>query len=248
MREIAESVRSAMVNNPYMTARDLIRRVFDIHGISVSESTISRCRKSLHFRYKRAQRSREAQRVDPAHPFLNEVDPYDGAIAVDESSFVSLDSPSMGWAQGSGRVAKGPPLRRRRVSLLLAIDASGVVASEICQGSFKGRTYADFLSKLPKNRTILADNCSIHKAQIVKDVAGTRHQRLVYTPPYCPWFNPVEFAFSKTKSAYRRARFLGHADFTADVASAVSSITPADCLAFFRHARKMRNSELNNTY
>lgn len=245
MRMISECVMSAMMDDPYLTARGLIKLVFDVHGISVSESTISRCRRSLNLRYKRAQRSREAQRVDPAHSFLSPGDPYAGAIALDESSFVSLDSPSMGWARGSRRVAKGPPLRRRRVSLLLAIDASGVVASEIRHGAFKGSTYAEFLTRLPKNRTILADNCSIHKARIVKDVADARNQRLRYTPPYCPWFNPVEYAFSKTKAAYRRARLQGHADFTVDVVEAVGRITSDDCAAFFEHARRNRRLELD---
>lgn len=156
-------------------------------------------------------------------------DPYEEAITLDESSFVSIDSPSMGWARGSRRVPKGPPIRRKRVSLLLAIDANGIVAFEVRAGAFNGQTYAAFLARLPTNRTIIADNCCIHKTNAVKTVAQARNQTLKYTPPYCPWFNPVEFAFSKIKNAYRRARLEGRAEFVVDVRDALSAITPADC-------------------
>ena len=113
-----------------------------------------------------------------------------------------------GWAKGSKRVPKGPPKRRKRVSLLLALDAEGVVAYKVIQGAFNGASYSEFLATLPSHRTIIADNCAIHRSRVAVETAKQKHQTLLYTPPYCPWFNPVEFAFSKTKSAssagYRR--------------------------------------------
>ena len=65
-----------------------------------------------------------------------------------------------------------------------------------------------------------------------------------FTPPYCPWFNPTEFAFSKTKEAYRRARLAGAVDFVADVDASLRKLTSEDCSAFFRHAAKVRQIEL----
>ncbi len=205
---------------------------------------MSRVRRTANFRFKRAQRAQSAHAVDPDHPFMSGEDPYSDAITLDESSFVSIDRPSMGWACGSERVAKGPPKHRKRVSLLLAIDAQGIVDYEVREGSFKGATYAAFLQKLPPGRSIIADNCSIHKSKLAKAAADAKHQILTFTPPYSPWFNPVEFAFSKTKNAYRRARLRGEDDFIRDVREAVTHLTPQDCCAFFDHARHVRQAEI----
>ena len=244
VKTLSSFITQSMDTSPFLTAKDLVARVSKYLGVSVSESTISRCRRANNYRFKRTQRSQEVQRVDRNHPFMAPHDPYDGSITLDESSFVSIDGPTMGWARGSKRVAKGPPTRRKRISLLLAIDANGVVDFEIREGAFKGDTYSAFLSKMPSHRTIIADNCNIHKTETVKSAAKARHQTLMYTPPYCPWFNPVEFAFSKIKNAYRRARLEGRASFVLDVQDALAGITPADCKAFFEHARRVRQIEL----
>ncbi len=245
VKTLSKFIVQSMETSPFLTAKDLVVRVSQHLGVSVSESTISRCRKAYNYRFKRTQRSQEVQRVDRDHPFMEPHDPYEGSITLDESSFVSIDGPIMGWARGSRRVPKGPPTRRKRISLLLAIDANGVVDFDVREGAFKGDTYAAFLSKLPTHRTIIADNCNIHKTGAVKSVAEARHQTLMYTPPYCPWFNPVEFAFPKIKNAYRRARLEGRADFVLDVNDALAGITPADCSSFFEHSRRVRQIELS---
>lgn len=196
--------------------------------------------------YKRVQRTSEAQAAPLDHPFMAE-DRYDGAIALDEASFVSIDSPSMAWAPRGRRAAKRAPTRRARVSLLLAIDASGVVAYDIRKGSFKSDSYAAFLHRLPAGRTVLADNLSVHKSAAARQAAAHRGLTLVFTPPYCPWFNPTEYVFSKTKAAYRRARLSGADDFVADVRDAIACVTGADCLACFEHARRARQRELEKS-
>lgn len=92
----------------------------------------------------------------------------------------------------------------------------------------------------------MADNCSIHRSGLAKAVAERNGLTLAFTPPYCPWFNPTEFIFSKTKAMYRKARLLGTADFVADVIDAVERVTPADCAACFQHARRVRRIELES--
>lgn len=243
-RDIEATVRATLDANPFATATDIIRRIADTMNTVVSESTISRCRRSCGYRYKRAQRCQATEAVDDSHPFMA-CNPYDGAITLDESSFVSSDRPVKGWARGSARVPKAAPRRRSRISLLLAIDATGVVAFEIRKGAFNAASYSDFLSKLPPGRDVIADNCSIHKSGAARRAAADLNLRLLFTPPYCPWFNPTEFAFSKTKAAYRRARLAGSEDFVSDVREAVEEITPADCAAFFEHARRVRQIELD---
>jgi transposase len=246
VRTIGDAVEAAMAANPYLTAIDLIGHVARTIGTNVSESTISRCRRSRGLRYKRVQRAQHVEDVDPSHPFMAN-DVYDGAITLDEASFVSIDRPTRGWAKGSERVGKGAPRGRSRISLLLAIDAGGVVAYDIRKGSFNSDMYAEFLKRLPPGRTLIMDNCSIHRSAVAKSAAEGRGQTLVFTPPYSPWFNPTEFIFSKTKAAYRRARLDGRTDFVVDVVSALATVSAADCAGCFNHSRRVRLAELEKS-
>ena len=137
------------------------------------------------------------QDVDPTHPFLRS-NYYDGAIALDECHFSSGDStPRRGWALGGKKVPKCAPRARRSISLLLALDATGVIGYTIRVGAFNKDTYASFLASLPRDRIIIADNVAFHKSLPARLAAEQRNQTLVFTPPYCPWFNPTEFAFSR---------------------------------------------------
>jgi transposase len=54
-----------------------------------------------------------------------------------------------------------------------------------------------------QNKKLVLDNVAFHKSKIVKECSEDRDIDLCL-PPYCPWFNPVEFAFSVIKTRYRR--------------------------------------------
>ena len=237
LNRVAVVVGSALDKNPFENAIDLTRIARDSLGVAVSSSTVARARRLLGFRFKLASRSSRHQRPPPSHPFMSNISVYDDAISLDEASFLSCDRPRRGWARGSAPVPKPPPKQRPRTSLLLAIDGNGVVGYQMKTGSFNSASYASFLETLPQSRRIIADNVSFHKGKHVRETAARRDQHLVFTPPYCPWFNPTEFAFSSTKHAYRKARLQGDVDFRNHVQGAVEQLTPEKCNAFFRHAR-----------
>ena len=231
--------------DPFASTMQLVRRVSVDIGTSVSLSTIARSRRRMGYKFKIAARSQEHQRADPSHPFFSTDRVYDGAIAIDESSFISSDRPRRGWARRNKKVPKSPPTKRTRISLLLAIDQEGIVAMDHKRGAYNSASYAEFVSGLPEDRALIADNVAFHKSKLVKGVAKTRRQTLCYTPPYCPWFNPVEFAFSVSKAAYRRARLNGSEDFVGEALDSVRTrVTPEKCKMFFRHASDNVKSEL----
>ena len=205
---------------------------------AASCSTIARCRKALGYRFKKASRSQEHQKADKLHPFMLKSDmSYANVFAVDESSFVSLDHPQRGWAKANRAVPKPAPKNRKRLSLILAFNKDGKVVSEVRSGSYRGDSYADFIRQLPDGCNVLADNASIHKTKTVKEVAAEKGIQLVYTPPYCPWFNPVEYAFSSVKHEYRKARAMQLKTHATDIHDAVQKcVTPEHCISFFQHA------------
>jgi transposase len=108
-----------------------------------------------------------------------------------------------GWSPSRKRVPKRKALNRRKISVLLAVDSSGVQSYVAKPGNFNSEDFAAFLERLPRSRQLILDNVSFHRSKVVADAASECQLDLVFTPPYSPWFNPTEYAFSLAKRAYR---------------------------------------------
>jgi transposase InsO family protein len=136
------------------------------------------------------------------------------------------------------------------VSLLLAIDREGVIAHEITKGSFNQHSFSRFIGRLPKHKTVLLDNVSLHKTAIVKRACEEQGIQLRFTPPYCPWFNPTEYAFSLSKRDFRQRRGLraeGAPHFEDDIRASLETITADKCVNFYEHALKLVQSTFQET-
>lgn len=232
---IANVVSDAIKSQPFQTADMLAERVRQATDARVSRTTVYRTLVKLRHSYKRASRCRDHEAIPHSHPFMAK-DSYDGdAIAVDESSFYWNDVPAMGWGPKGKRVKKARPTQRKRVSLLLAVSKEGIVHHEIRTGGVKAVHFADFVDKLPNGIPLICDNCGIHKSPCVREVYARKGIELRLTPPYCPWYNPVEFCFSEIKRLYRPVRLLTPAaDFVVDVISCMHKLRWQG--AYFQHA------------
>lgn len=244
---IADIVSSIIDSDPFTTIQRIHAALQEKHDIHVSVSTVYRCLKELKISYKVAVRSAEHQPADPNHPFLtNEEDVYRQGISVDEACFISCDSPKRGWAARQHAVPKRPPKRRQTVSLLLAIDRTGVVDYEIKKGSFNTVSFQAFVERLPAGRQLIMDNVAFHRSKSVRDALTNRGSSIAFTPPYCPWFNPVEHAFSACKAAFRHKRVRrpsGAGFLTEDVVTSLTAVTAEKCHAFFDHTEKVLASK-----
>jgi hypothetical protein len=128
---------------------------------------------------------------------------------------------------------------RIKVSVALAIDRTGVIDHHVIQGNFNTRSFASFIARLPNNRSIVLDNVAFHKAVAVREAAERNSIEMHFTPPYCPWFNPTEFAFSATKSRYRRKMCdmdVSIKDLPNFVTTCLETLTANKCSAFFEYA------------
>ena len=238
-------VASLVATDPFTTIARIQWTLQSTHNLHVSASSVYRCMKHAKLSYKVATRSPQHQIMDPNHPFLDALNDnvYRDGISIDEACFVSCDAPKRGWALPRTAVPKRPPKRRQTVSLLLAIDRNGVVAHCIQKGSFNTISFTDFVSSLPHGRPLIMDNVAFHRSISVKDVAQANCSTIHHTPPYCPWFNPVEHAFSVCKSWFRQARVRrasGAGYLVEDVVSSIQAVTDNKCRAFFDHTARVR--------
>jgi transposase len=86
---------------------------------------------------------------------------------------------------------------------------------------------------LPEGTIIMLDNVSFHHSKYVVEYCNHRGWSLLFTPPYSPWFNPIELCFSIIKRRYAKG------DCTID--DALDALTPDHCRAFFAKSLSCRD-------
>ena len=113
------------------------------------------------------------------------------------------------------------------VSVCACASVTGWVHYQKKMGSFNTSSFLEFLQnlKLPRGSTVILDNVSFHHTRAVKSFLQTAGVNVLFTPPYCPWFNPIEGCFSIVKRAFAR---------TEDIDAAFQSLQPHHFAAFFR--------------
>ena len=236
---IAHLVQAIVTRNPFVRLNDIVNELKPQHDVRASRSTVQRAMKLAGLTHKLAQRDSGNDSLVKPHPFLLDKVLDEDSVALDETCFYLNDSKRRGWGPKGSRVRKAKMASRINMSMLLAIDKSGVVASETIYGNFNTASFANFVARMPPGRRLVMDNVSFHKAKAVRAVAAEGRCDLVYTPPYCPWFNPAEYAFSVAKASFRNAAVLADVK-TSDLAGfatlALQDVTPDKCKAFFAHA------------
>lgn len=241
IKQVAPSIACMIKTNPYLTCCEICSRLEHDTGIKISKATAHRALKSCDLSYKLAMRSYEDHPKDMTHAFYHTEDVYQNTISIDETCFYYNDMPRRGWGLRGKRVPKRHPTKRTKISLLLAMDRDGVVASEIIRGNFNSISFASFIRKLPCNRRLIMDNVSFHKSNIVKEAMADRNLTVTYIPPYNPWYNPVEYAFAVVKNDFRKRRSKSQnlETFEADVLASVAVLGNNMCTAFFEHSKRL---------
>ena len=164
------------------------------------------------------------------------------ALIAENRQFVALDETGFGRNSGCtvGYAPVGQQLRVQRqaprfttTSVIAVASQSGIIARRSRHGSFNTQRLLEFLETLhlAAGTVFLLDNVSFHHAKEVKALACQRGWTLLYTPPYSPWFNPIEGMFSIVKRAFYKNGSIDHA---------FSRLTQSHAGAFFGQSLRLR--------
>ena len=138
-------------------------------------------------------------------------------VYIDESSFSTNDITGRTWIKTqSDKVVKFNP-QNIKLNVFCAISTNFGVFVRVydkngCQQLFssflkdlKGTYFLDKASSSTKctGPTLIMDNSSIHKGQLVEEVASSFGASLLFLPPYTPEFNAVELVFARLKKKTR---------------------------------------------
>jgi transposase len=126
-------------------------------------------------------------------------------VSIDETSFGRHHRVVYGYSKKGNRIYKRKAYARVTTqSALCCLDQNGNIRYELVYGGVNSDSFYDFIISLnlEPSTVVILDNCRIHHTKAIKHFAELSDIHLLYTPPYSPWFNPIEFAFSNVKRLY----------------------------------------------
>ncbi len=88
--------------------------------------------------------------------------------------------------------------------------------------------------------TLLIDHARIHKGDIDETIFQAGHSLLQYLAAWSPELNPIEYAFSKWKMAYRALFPATEEAVDEAIKCSATALTPTDyCLHYFEHTQSL---------
>lgn len=213
--DMGQMLRTELERDPFLTMQQVTHKLREAFRTTLSESCVrGYVRRQLKFTRKRTYaRAPDTDKIISARrEFVTHLNANgitaDDIISVDETCFYLHMRPKTGYAARGRRLLTNIHHRRHcKVTMLLAISSQGILHWQVLEGSANSHTFAEFVSSippLPHHTHLLMDNVSFHKCSRVIEAIRAAGLTPLFTPPYTPEWNPVEYAFSVIKRAYRR--------------------------------------------
>lgn len=161
---------------------------------------------------------------------------------VDESSAnISLTPRYARAPKGERAYGAVPRNYRHHLTLVAALTPAGMQAPMTLEGALDGDAFAAYVQQvlvptLQPGQVVILDNLNVHKRTDIRARIEQAGATLVFLPAYSPDFTPIEQAFSKLKTALRRAQARTQEALEVAIAEALAAISAADALHWFRHA------------
>jgi transposase len=141
-----------------------------------------------------------------------------------------------------GERARGsvPRNRGKNTTLIAALTLDGMGAAMILEGSADTTAFELYIEQvlapsLRAGQIVVMDNLQAHKSARVKQAIEAKGCQLLFLPGYSPDLSPIEEAFSKLKTALRRAGARTREALQEAIGQALLIITAQDARGWFQH-------------
>lgn len=137
-------------------------------------------------------------------------------------------------------VGTAPRNHGTNTTLIAALGLDGIPAAMTVAGAMDRIAFEVFVREilvpsLRPGQVVVWDNLSVHKSADAQHWIEARGCQLLWLPPYSPDFTPIEQAFSKLKTALRRAQARTREALDEAMTTALATITAADARGWFAH-------------
>ena len=241
---IVESIRIALLNDPFLTCvklRDLIQQLFNF---KVSTTLIHTTIRKSGMTKKKARRFSSPDNLpQKTQDFLTLRNTYLREnrifVSLDETSFGRNGVQTMGYApRGEKLLLKRPAPTIQTTSVMAVASQDRLIHWESRRGSYDSESFCDYLDRLqlPDKVVILLDNARFHHSKRAAEIITAKGWTFLFTPPYSPWFNPIEEVFSIVKRHYYKCL---------NVQDSFQIVTSKHCHAFFRHSMALKGMPIS---
>lgn len=198
--------------NPLHTVAAISQQVCQDCKITASRRTVGRWMRVLEYSRKKTYHTID---YTPPQSLIDNFctaytdTPDDDIISIDEAGFQVGDHARYGYSKRGQRIhiPASQTLRRRRLTLVLAVSNKGVFHYKLIDGSCKKQDFIEFIRELPpdtiRGKKLVMDNLRCHHSKETLDEIARLGCRPLFVPPYSPRYNAIECAFSALKRSYR---------------------------------------------
>lgn len=129
---------------------------------------------------------------------------------IDETGIDDNETYDYAWGPKGPRIyGKKKAERKKRMSIISALNKNSLQASFVFQGSCNRDVFEIYLEKvlvptLHPGQIVVLDNASFHKGGRIRELIETAGCFLQYLPAYSPDFNPIEHWWAAVKNNIRR--------------------------------------------
>lgn len=187
-----------------------------------------------------------AREQDPAEratfqAAIGPLDPTQGIVLDETSTPTPLTRQRARAPRGQRAVGRLPRGRWATITLLATMTRDGMGQAVQFPGVLDREVFDPFVAEwlvpsLRPGQIISWDNLSVHRSARARRAIEAAGCLMLATPRYSPDCNPIEQAFSKPKTALRRAEARTFAAIVTATGDAFATITPADARSFFAAA------------
>ena len=163
-------------------------------------------------------------------------------VWVDECGAQTTLTPRYARApRGQRAYGRAPRNHRRNTTLVAAVTHRGIGPTMAVEGAMDGAAFVAYLEQqlvpaLRPGQIVVLDNLRVHHDPRVRTLIAGAGCRVAYLPAYSPDLNPIEGAFSKIKTAIRRAEARSHAGLVDAFDAALGAVTASDARGWIAHS------------
>ncbi len=175
--------------------------------------------------------------------------PAEALLFIDEcGSNIALTPLYARAPKGERARGSAPRNRGKNTTLIASLSLSGMGAAMILEGSANATAFELYVEQilapsLHAGQVVVMDNLQAHKSARVRLAIEAKGCQLLFLPGYSPDLSPIEEAFSKLKTALRRAGARTREALEEAIGQALLTITAQDAQGWFHHCGYLLSDE-----
>jgi transposase len=239
--QIIDTIKFSIINDPFISIIKLKDLILSTLKINVSKELIRIAIKRQGITKKIARfYGNPVTLPEKTEYFLNKrneyIDDHRIFISIDETSFGRNGVITKGYSKkGEKLFIKKLKPRMTTTSVVAAFSKNELIGKMDIKGSINTDLFLEFIDSLDlyPGMVLLMDNVRFHHSNRVKELCKDKNIDILYTPPYSPWFNPIELCFSIVKRSFYKFQ---------DIDKAFDSVNEEHLNAFFTKSLSCKNS------